>query len=92
MSDTAIAKLFQTGRSQVVRLPEGFHLPGKEIRARRHGRCVLLEPMERSVEDIQAIFAEIDRLRGIDFLPEGRPGQPPMPPVGPCPLVRLPGL
>jgi antitoxin VapB len=50
MSDTAIAKLFQTGRSQVVRLPEGLHLPGKEVRVRRHGRGVLLEPMERSVE------------------------------------------
>ena len=37
--------------------------------------------MERSVEDIKAIFAEIDRLGGCDFLPEGRPEQPPMPPV-----------
>lgn len=48
---------------------------------RRLGRGVLLEPMERSVEDIKAIFAEIDRLGGCDFLPEGRPEQPPMPPV-----------
>ena len=81
MSDTAIVKLFQTGRSQVVRLPEGFHLPGKEVRVRRHGRDVLLEPMERGVMDIQTIFAEIARLRGVDFLPEGRPEQPPMPPA-----------
>jgi hypothetical protein len=36
-----------------------------------------LEPMERSVEDIKAIFAEIDRLGGNDFLPEGRPEQRP---------------
>lgn len=81
MSDTAITKLFQTGRSQIVRLSEGFHLPGKEVRVRRYGRGVLLEPMERSVVDIQAIFAEIARLRGIDFLPEGQPEQPPMPPA-----------
>jgi len=26
-----------------------------------------------------AVFAEIDRLGGKDFLPEGRPAQPPMP-------------
>lgn len=81
MSDTAIAKLSRIGRSQVVRLPEGFHLPGKEVRVRRHGRGVLLEPLERSAVDIQAIFAEIARLRGVDFLPEGRPEQPPMPPA-----------
>ncbi|MGF6229981.1 virulence-associated protein VagC [Inquilinus ginsengisoli] len=79
MSDTAIAKLFQTGHSQVVRLPKGFHLPGKEVRVRRYGRGVLLESMERSVVDIQTIVAEIARLRGIDFPPERRPEQPPMP-------------
>jgi len=81
MSDTTIAKLFQTSRSQVVRLPDGFHLPGKEVRVRRYGRGVLLEPIERSVVDIEAIFAEIARLRDTDFLPKGRPEQPPMPPA-----------
>jgi len=45
---------------------------------RRVGRGVLLEPMERSLGDIQAVFAEIDRLGGKDFLPEGRPTLPPM--------------
>jgi hypothetical protein len=39
-----------------------------------------LEPIERDIRDIEAIFAEIDRLTGGDFLPEGRPQQPPMPP------------
>jgi hypothetical protein len=38
---------------------------------------VLLEPVERSLADIRAAFAEIDRLGGKDFLPEGRPPQPP---------------
>jgi hypothetical protein len=51
----------------------------RQARVRRLGRGVLLEPMERSVEDIRAIFAEIDRLGGTSFLPEGRPKQPPMP-------------
>ena len=36
--------------------------------------------MERNQQDIEAIFAEIDRLGGADFLSEGRPEQPPMPP------------
>lgn len=78
-SETGTAKLFRHGRSQAVRLPKEFRLPGKEVRVRRLGRAVLLEPLERDPRDIQAIFAEIDRLGGGDFLPEGRPDQPPMP-------------
>lgn len=80
MGETGTAKLFRHGRSQAVRLPKEFRLPGKEVRVRHFGRGVLLEPMERDVEDIEAIFAELDRLGARDFLPEGRPEQPPMPP------------
>jgi antitoxin VapB len=80
MSDTGTAKLFKHGRSQAVRLPKEFRMPGAEVRVRRLGRAVLLEPMTREKEDIEAIFAEIDRLTGGEFLPEGRPEQPPMPP------------
>jgi antitoxin VapB len=81
MSETGTAKLFMHGRSQVVRLPKEFRLPGKEVRVRRIGRAVLLEPVQggRDRKTIRAIFAEIDRLGGADFLPEGRPEQPPMP-------------
>lgn len=81
MSDTATAKIFMHGRSQAVRLPKEFRLPGKEVRVRRVGRAVLLEPIEqrRDRATIEAIFAKIDRAGGADFLPEGRPEQPPMP-------------
>jgi len=80
MAETGTAKLFRHGRSQAVRLPKEFRLPGKEVRVRRLGRGVLLEPIERDIKDIKAIFAELDRLGAADFLPEGRPEQPPMPP------------
>jgi len=73
------ARLFKHGRSQAVRLPREFRLPGTEVRVRRVGRGVLLEPIERSLADIEAVFAEIDRLGSEEFLPEGRPAQPPMP-------------
>lgn len=79
MTEHATGKLFKHGRSQAVRLPKEFRLSGKEVRLRRIGRAVLLEPMERDFETMQAIFAEIDRRGGADFLPEGRPEQPPMP-------------
>jgi antitoxin VapB len=78
MAETGTAKLFQHGRSQAVRLPKEFRLPGKEVRVRRVGRGVLLEPMEPDADHIRAIFEEIDRMGGGDFLPEGRE-QPPMP-------------
>lgn len=82
MSEFETAKLFKHGGSQAVRLPKEFRLPGKEVRVRRLGRGVLLEPMQRSAEDIKAVFAEIRRLGGDDFLPDGRPEQPPMPAPG----------
>ena len=80
MSKADTAKIFKHGRSQAVRLPKAYRLPGTEVRVRRMGRGVLLEPMERDIRDIRAIFAEIDRLVTEDFLPDGRPEQPAMPP------------
>ncbi len=37
-----IAKIFMHGRSQAVRLPKEFRLPGKECRIRREGKAVIL--------------------------------------------------
>jgi len=79
MAETGTAKLFRHGRSQAVRLPKEFRLPGKEVRVRRLGRGVLLEPIERDIKDIKAIFAELDRLRETPFMEDGRQ-QPAMPP------------
>ena len=42
---TATAKLLMHGRSQAVRLPKEFHLPGKEVRVRKAGDAVLSEPI-----------------------------------------------
>jgi antitoxin VapB len=39
------AKVFWTGRSQAVRLPKEFRLDTDEVRVRRHGEQVILEPM-----------------------------------------------
>jgi antitoxin VapB len=79
MTETRTAKLFKHGRSQAVRLPKEFRMAGAEVRVRRIGRGVLLEPIERDLADIAAIFAEIDRQGGADFLPGGHPEQPAMP-------------
>ena len=41
------AKLFMNGRSQAVRLPKEFRFEGTEVRIRRSGGGVLLEPVGR---------------------------------------------
>jgi len=78
MSEDATAKLFMHGRSQAVRLPKEFRLPGKEVRVRRLGQGVLLEPIDQPF-DIDAWLAKLDEFRDVPFMPEGRE-QPPMPP------------
>lgn len=40
------AKIFKNGRSQAVRLPREFALPGREVYVRRVGRSVLLVPKD----------------------------------------------
>jgi antitoxin VapB len=43
---TTTAKLFQSGRSQAVRLPKALRFEGEEVIARRFGNGVLLLPMD----------------------------------------------
>ena len=76
-----IARIFMHGRSQAVRIPKAFRLPGEKVRVRRLGQALLLEPLDF---DLNAWYAELDRLRGGEpFLSEGRPMQPPLPEPGP---------
>lgn len=53
----ATAKVFWSGRSQAVRLPKEFRFDGPEVRVRRHGNAVILEPI---AED----WSWLDRLAG----------------------------
>ncbi|WP_369933823.1 antitoxin [Xanthomonas tesorieronis] len=43
---TTTAKLFQSGRSQAVRLPKALRFEGEAVIARRFGNGVLLLPLE----------------------------------------------
>jgi antitoxin VapB len=68
MAEPAYAKLFRNGRSQAVRLPREFRLPGERVRVSRSpGGGVLLEPV---IDDVQAWFEAMDRVPGdpADFL------------------------
>lgn len=39
------AKVFWSGRSQAVRLPTDYRFESDEVRIRRHGSAVILEPI-----------------------------------------------
>jgi antitoxin VapB len=75
VADSGVAKIFKHGRSQAVRLPLAFRLPGDRVRVRRVEGGLLLEPM---AADINTWFAEPDRFADVPFMEEGR-RQPPMP-------------
>lgn len=59
MSVHKTAKLFTHGGSQAVRLPKEFRFEGGEVRIRKEGDKVILEPVER---DWEAFWAQIDQL------------------------------
>ncbi len=72
---SSLGSLFMNGRSQAVRLPRAFRLPGSQVRVSRVEHGVLLTPV---FDDVNAWFAEMDRLDGAGFFTDERT-QPPMP-------------
>jgi antitoxin VapB len=58
------AKIFWSGRSQAVRLPKDFRFDADEVRIRRHGDAVILEPIAHD----WAWLDKIVRPLGDDFV------------------------
>ncbi len=54
------AKVFWSGRSQAVRLPRAYRVDGREVRIRRRGRALVLEPVPDSWEWLDALAGDID--------------------------------
>lgn len=54
------AKLFWSGRSQAVRLPRAFRVDGREVRIRRRGRTIVLEPLPESWSWLDALVEPLD--------------------------------
>ena len=67
------AKLFWSGRSQAVRLPKDFRFEGDQVRIRRHGSAVILEPVADDWAWLDAVAGELDE----DFVAavDEQPGQ-----------------
>jgi antitoxin VapB len=54
------AKLFWSGRSQAVRLPKEFRFASDQVRIRRHGNSVILEPIASDWVWLDALTGKMD--------------------------------
>lgn len=72
------AKIFTHGGSQAVRLPKAFRFEGKEVRIRKEGDAVIMEPIKtdrrrpQTKEEWAAFWAELHALSDKPF-PEPPP-------------------
>lgn len=55
------AKIFWSGRSQAVRLPKEFRFEGEEVRIRRRGNAVVLEPITDDWRWLDAMIGLVDQ-------------------------------
>ena len=73
-----IAKVFWSGRSQAVRLPKEFRVEGDEVRIRRHGAAVILEPIATDWAWLDALGGPVDadfqQAATEESPPQDRPG------------------
>ena len=63
MGEVVKAKLFTHGGSQAVRLPKAYRFEGTEVRVRKEGDRVILEPV---AVDCAPLWAAIDANRTAD--------------------------
>ena len=54
------AKIFWSGRSQAVRLPKDYRFEEQEVRIRRHGNAVILEPLAENWDWLDAVRGALD--------------------------------
>jgi antitoxin VapB len=61
LSTARRVRLFRNGRSQAVRIPREFELPGGEVIMRREGERIVIEPApRRSLRDVLASLETLD--------------------------------
>ncbi|MBA8879270.1 antitoxin [Phyllobacterium myrsinacearum] len=62
------AKLFRNNKSQAVRIPADFELPGDRVMIRREGDRLILEPVHR--ENLLEVLAKLEPLAPEDQFPD----------------------
>jgi antitoxin VapB len=73
------ARVFWSGRSQAVRLPKEYRFEGTEVRIRRQGSAVILEPIPtdwRWLDELISSGLDSDFIEAVEEQPEDqeRPG------------------
>lgn len=66
------AKIFWSGRSQAVRLPKEFRFDANEVRIRRQGDAIVLEPVAKDWAWLEAVQGPVDE----DFVRATEQAQP----------------
>jgi len=62
MSITFTTRQFQAGNSQAVRLPADIAFPPKtELVVTREGEKIIIQPLEKTMEDIPFLFASLKK-------------------------------
>lgn len=56
----AFAKIFWSGRSQAVRLPKEYRFEGGQVRIRREGAAVILEPLPQGWDWLASVTGPLD--------------------------------
>lgn len=62
------AKLFRNNKSQAVRIPADFEMPGDRVMIHRDGDRLILEPVRR--RNLLAVLADLEPLGPEDQLPD----------------------
>ncbi|GAJ29346.1 antitoxin [Acidomonas methanolica] len=53
-------RIFRSADVQVVHLPRAFHLDADEVRIRRHGASIVLEPVARDWSWLEDVVGPVD--------------------------------
>ncbi len=59
--DHGYCNIFWSGRSQAVRLPKEYRLEAEEVRIRRHGNSLVLEPVPGNWHWLDEISGQLDK-------------------------------
>lgn len=65
------ARLFQSGRSQAVRLPKAFRFQGQEVAVKHFGNGVLLLPIDNPWQVLEEALAEFEPNFQLQREPQG---------------------
>jgi len=62
------AKLFRNNKSQAVRIPADFELPGDRVLIHKDGERLIIEPVRR--KNLLEVLAELEPLEAEDQFPD----------------------